>query len=306
MLIFAVVSALPGDYVDMLMGKSGMEGFDREMVESNLGLDAPKIVQYARWMGFAPQKDGSFSGILQGNFGKSWWQGTSVLKLMATKWPITFELGILGLLIAQVIALPIGIYSAIRQDLVGDYLGRSLAILFISVPGFWLGTLIIVLPAIWWKAMPSLVLIRLGDDPIGNLKMFILPAIVLGMSMCGVIMRLSRTMMLEVLRQDYIRTAWAKGLKENAIVKRHALKNAFIPVVTMIGINARVLIGGTVIIEQIFMLPGMGRLIIEATNQRDAPLMMGAMMFFAVALSLLNLFVDVMYAFLDPRTDLGS
>ncbi len=298
---FFLLRVLPGDIVDAKMFAAGFAGLDREMVELQLGLDKPLIVQYGRWLGVAPQMDGSFSGILQGDLGDSWWRASSVSTLVAATWPVTLQLGVMALIISQLIALPIGIYSAIRQDTWGDYVGRSFAILCISLPAFWLGTLIIVFPSIWWNYMPPIMLIPFAEDPIGNLRMFIAPAIVLGMAMTGIVMRMTRTMMLEVLRQDYVRTAWAKGLKERIVIIRHALKNALIPVVTLLGIHMPIMIGGTVIIEQIFMLPGMGRLIIDASFNRDYPLISGIIFLFSITLVLINLVVDLTYAYLDPR-----
>ncbi|MBA7668999.1 Glutathione transport system permease protein GsiC [subsurface metagenome] len=281
-LVFLVMRILPGNIVAALMpGELLIDPLlvarQKAEIEHELGLDAPLIVQYGRWMGITPQADGSFSGLFQGDFGTSWWRKMPVLGLIALKWPVTLELGILGLIITQLIAWPIGIYSALRQDKWGDYVGRSFAILCVSVPGFWLGTMIIVFPAIWWGYMPPIMLIHFTEDPIGNLRMFIVPALVLGMSMAGVIMRLTRSMMLEVLRQDYIRTAWAKGL------------------------HVPILVGGTVIIEQIFCLPGMGRLLITAVERRDCPLANGIMVFIGVSLVVVNLLVDLTYAYLDPR-----
>ncbi len=274
---------------------------DREMIEKMLGLDAPFVVQYGRWLGVVAQPDGRVGGVLQGDFGVSWWTRKKVVALMLERWPVTIELGLLGLLIAQVIALPIGAISALRQDRVADYLGRSLAILLMSVPGFWVGTLIVVFPSIWWGTMPPIMYIHFRDDPLGNLGMIFAPAIVLGMGLAGLTMRMTRTMMLEVLRQDYIRTAWAKGLSERAVVARHTVKNALIPVVTIVGLQVPILMGGTVIIEQIFSLPGMGRLTLEATLHRDQPLIAGSLLIFAVGLVLVNLAVDLAYSFLDPR-----
>jgi peptide/nickel transport system permease protein len=207
----------------------------------------------------------------------------------------------MGLVVAQLIALPIGIYSALRQDTLGDYISRSFAILCISIPNFWVATLIIVFPALWWGYMPSIMLIRFSESPIGNLGMFIIPAIVLGMGLSGMTMRMTRTMMLEVLRQDYIRSAWAKGLTEGVVVLRHAVKNAAIPVVTIIGLQVPILIGGTVVIEQIFSLPGMGRLLTSAMQDRDEVLISGLILVFACAVMVLNLLVDLTYAYLDPR-----
>jgi len=300
-LIFFVVRLMPGDIIDTIRAADPEAEVDRAQIERELGLDAPALVQYGRWMGVVPQMDGSFSGIFQGDLGASWWRRMSTVKLIALSWPVTLQLGLMGLIIAQLIALPIGIYSALRQDKWGDYIGRSFAILCISIPGFWLGTLVIVFPSIWWGYMPPIMLIPFTEDPIGNLRMFIVPAIVLGMGMAGITMRMTRTMMLEVLRQDYIRTAWAKGLRERVVIMRHALKNALIPVITLVGLQLEVLIGGTVIIEQIFVLPGMGRLLLSSVLKRDEPLASGVILFFAGALVLINLMVDLTYAYLDPR-----
>ena len=300
-IVFTLTSLIPGDIVTSIQARIPEELIDRAALEKRLGLDRPLLIQYARWLGVMRSVDGSFSGLLQGNLGVSWWRSDSVGSLVSLKWPVTIELGLLGLIVAQLIALPIGIYSAVRQNKLGDYVARTFAILCISVPGFWLGTLIIVFPAIWWGYMPPLMLIRFADDPIGNLKMFIIPAIVLGMAMSGFTMRMTRTMMLEVLRQDYIRTAWAKGLKEFTVVRRHALKNALIPVVSGIGLQVPVIIGGTVIIENIFNLPGMGRMIFDAIAQRDEPLVCGVAIIFAAGLVIINLIVDITYGFLDPR-----
>ena len=301
-IVFFLVDLMPGDGVDAMLAQGGVDmEFDREALEAILGLDAPKIVQYGRWLGIAPQKDGGFRGILQGDFGVSWRERIPVLELLALKYPVTIELGILALLIAQAIALPIGILSALRQDKWPDYVARSIAILFISLPGFWVGTMVIVIPSILWGYMPPIMLIRFFDDPIGNLKMFVVAAVVLGMSMTGMTMRMTRTMMLEVLRQDYIRTAWSKGLREKVITIRHALKNALIPVVTIIGFQVPILVGGTVIIERIFNLPGVGSLLIGGAQERDQPLVSGVLLFFGAALVLINLLVDLTYGFLDPR-----
>jgi peptide/nickel transport system permease protein len=218
-----------------------------------------------------------------------------------SRWPVTFELGIMAFLITQIVALPIGIYSALRQDTWGDYLGRSFAILCIAIPGFWLATLVVVYPAIWWRYSPPLMYIHFSQDPIGNLKNFIIPAIVLGISGAGSNMRLMRTMMLEVLRQDYIRTAWSKGLRERVVVLRHALKNALIPVVTMAGGQLTIIVSGAVIIENIFGLPGLGQLLTNATSNRDYTVVSAVVLITAVVLVFINLLTDLSYGFLDPR-----
>jgi len=295
LIVFFVIRLVPGDVIDLMISThdvSASAELDREMLEKALGLDVPIHIQYGHWMG---------NIILHGDLGNSLWKATPVVDEINARYPVTIELGILALVVALIIAFPIGIYSAIRQDNAGDYIGRSFAILCIAVPSFWLGTMVVVFPSLWWGWSPPIELIRFNKEPIGNLQQFIVPAVVLGMALSGVTMRMTRTMMLEVLRQDYIRTAWAKGLTERVIIIRHALKNALIPVVTLIGLQMPVLVGGTVIIEQIFCLPGVGLLILEATTQRDYPIVTGAMLFFACVVLIINLIVDISYAYLDPR-----
>jgi peptide/nickel transport system permease protein len=171
----------------------------------------------------------------------------------------------------------------------------------VAVPYFWLGTLVIVFPSLWWGWSPPLTLIPFKENPIGNVGMFIVPAILLGMALSGVTMRMTRTMMLEVMRQDYIRTSWAKGLKEQVVVVRHALKNALIPIVTIVGLQMPIVLGGTVVIEQIFSLPGIGRLLLDAVADRDYIMVSGIMFVYAIGLVLINLIIDITYAYLDPR-----
>ncbi len=309
LIIFLLIRLIPGNIIDLMviemgggMGATGGGGeVDRAAIEKALGLDVSLMHQYGRWMGVIPQADGSFSGILQGDLGNSLRSGLPVATDIALRWPVTLQLGLMGMIIAQLIALPIGVYSAIRQDKWGDYIGRSFAILCISIPAFWVGTMAIVFPSIWWGYMPPIMLVPFTENPIGNLQQLITPAVVLGMAMCGGTMRMTRTMMLEVLRQDYIRTAWAKGLMENVITLRHALKNALIPVVTIVGMQVPILIGGTVIIEQIFAVPGMGRLIIRAILLRDYTIVSGAILILSLGVVSINLIVDLTYGFLDPR-----
>jgi peptide/nickel transport system permease protein len=188
-----------------------------------------------------------------------------------------------------------------RQDTAGDYIGRSFSILMLAVPSFWMGTMVMVFPSIWWGWSPEVKFVPFRESPLQNLSQMILPAIILGTSLSAVTMRLTRTMMLEVLRQDYIRTAWAKGLSEKLVVSRHALRNALIPVVTLIGLQAELLIGGAVIMEQIFVIPGMGLLLLDAVNQRDYPVITGVFLIVGVAVMVINLLIDLSYGLLDPK-----
>jgi peptide/nickel transport system permease protein len=253
-------------------------------------------VQYLRWAGAA----------LRGDLGRSLWQNTPVTTQLLERLPVTFELGLLALIVALCVAIPIGVYSATRQDTAGDYVTRSFSILMLAIPGFWLGTLVMVFPSIWWGWSPEIKYVPFGQDPMRNLTQMIVPGIILGTSLSAVTMRLTRTMMLEVLRQDYIRTALAKGLSERLVVARHALRNALIPVVTLIGLQAPLLIGGAVIMEQIFVIPGMGLLLLEAVGQRDYPIITGVFLVLGVSVMLINLLVDLSYGLLDPRIRYGS
>jgi peptide/nickel transport system permease protein len=294
LIVFFIIRLIPGNIVDLIAGQMAQFGkpFDRNLVKRSLGLDVPIYVQYGRWIG---------NILLHGDFGTSLWRGTAVAKEVLSRWPVTLEVGLLGLVISQIIALPIGVLSAIRQDTWGDFAARSFAIFLMAVPGFWIATMIVVFPSIWWGWSPPITLIPFSKNPVGHIKMFIIPAIVVGMEIAGVVMRMTRSMMLEVLRQDYVRTAWAKGLRERVVVVRHALKNALIPVIILIGLQAPILVGGVVVIEQIFDLPGLGRLLIESVSYRDYTMIMGIMLFFGVGMVLINLVVDMTYGLLDPR-----
>lgn len=292
LIVFLAVRAIPGDIIDQMLAQNDISsGQDREKIEAALGLDRPIHEQYFRWLGAAAQ----------GDLGASLWTNTPVSSLIAERLPITFELGFLALLVSITVAIPIGIYSAIRQDTAGDYLARSFSIIMLSVPSFWLGTLVMVFPSVWWRWSPELEFTGFFDDPLRNLGHMLPPAILLGLSLSAVTMRMTRTMMLEVLRQDYIRTARAKGLRESVVIFRHALRNSLIPVVTLIGLQAPLLIGGAVVMEQIFVIPGMGLLLLEAVAQRDYPIISGIFLVVGVGVLLINLAVDLSYGFLDPR-----
>jgi peptide/nickel transport system permease protein len=304
-LVFLLTRFIPGDVIDMMLAQMNTSGTAAEMTRENLekalGLDAPIHIQFFRWLGIAPQETGEFQGLFEGNLGKSLWKNEDVIKLIVERLPISIELGLIAIITALLISFPIGIYSAIRQDTVGDYFSRSLAIIFISVPSFWVATLIFVYPPIWWGWSPPTEYIPLTKDFFGNLGQFIIPGFITGMMMGGTLMRMIRTMMLETLRQDYIRTAWAKGLKERAVIMGHALKNALLPVVTIVGSMIPMVIVGEVIMEQIFALPGVGILTFQALSQRDYPLIQGINIFLAVVVLLSNIVVDLTYAWIDPR-----
>jgi len=290
--VFFVIRLLPGDILQIMADEQSFQSEKTvEIIKHELGLDVPIHVQYGRWIW----------GLLRGDLGNSLWTERPVVDTLMKKLPVSFELGVLALIIGLLLAIPIGIISAVRQDSIGDYIGRAIAITFISLPSFWVGTLVMVLPSIWWHWSPPMEYKSFFENPSQNIVMFIIPATILGMLMSGVIMRMTRTMMLEVLRQDYIRTAWAKGLKERVVIIRHALKNAMIPIVTIVGLRAPVLIGGSVILENIFNLPGIGRLLINRIWDRDYTILSGINLMIATMIMFINLVVDVVYAYLDPR-----
>jgi|TARA_B100000768_G_scaffold180923_1_gene202191 peptide/nickel transport system permease protein len=283
---------IPGDVIDLMLAQNDIStGNDRAVIEAALGLDQPIYIQYFVWV----------VDVLSGDLGRSLWQNTPVTEQLALTLPITFELGFLALLVALSVAIPIGIYSAMRQDSMGDYITRSFSLLMLAVPSFWLATLVMVFPSVWWRWAPPLQYTPFLEDPVANLAHMSVPAILLGLSLSAVTMRMTRTMMLEVLRQDYIRTARAKGLKENIVIVRHALRNCLIPVVTLVGLQAPLLIGGAVILEQIFVIPGMGLMLLEAVFQRDYPVVTGVFLVVGVSILLINLVVDLTYSLLDPK-----
>ena len=273
-LVFLSLRFIPGDVIDIMQARMEsdemMTALDREAMERQLGLDVPVYVQYGRWMGGI---------LLHGTLGNSLIAGYRIEERMLGRLPVTIELGVLAIVIGLLIALPVGIYSAIRQDTVTDYVGRTIAISGMAMPNFWLALMVMIFPAIWWGWSPPTELIPFTKDPLGNLGVFIIPSLILGTAASAGTMRMTRTMMLEVLRQDYVRTAWAKGLKERVVIMRHAIKNALVPVVTLIGMQLPLLVGGSVIIENIFNLPGLGRLMVIALNSRDYPVVSGINLF---------------------------
>ena len=294
-MVFLSVRFLPGDVIDVMLGRMEWQaagGIDRAALERRLGLDVPVWVQYGRWMG------GLF---LRGSLGESLMGGWPIKERILGRLPVTAELGVLAIVIGLIIALPVGIYSAVRQYTAADYVGRSVAIMGLATPNFWLGTMVMIYPAIWWAWSPPMEFHSLSEDPLGNLGMFLIPSLILGTYLSASTMRMTRTMMLEVLRQDYIRTAWAKGLLERSVILRHAVKNAIIPVVTLVGMQLPILVGGAVIIENIFNLPGLGRLMLDALSDRDYPVVSAVNLFFATVVVVVNLLTDLLYASLDPR-----
>lgn len=293
-IIFVAVRVVPGDLVTLKLGDHPTPEARAEM-EEGLGLDRPVVLQYWSWL----------SGVVRGDFGDSLWTTRPVLEEVRRRAPVTLELTILATAISLAIAIPAGLISAVRQNSLVDHLVRLFAIGGLALPNFWLAILVVTLPAIWFNWAPPLTYTPFFDDPLGNVWQMLFPALVLGYFVTAQLTRMTRAVLLETLRQDFVRTARAKGLRERVILNRHALRNALIPLVTVIGNQIAYLIGGTVVIESIFSLPGLGVLVLDALRQRDYPLIQGSILLIAVAVASINLVTDLAYSILDPRIQYG-
>ena len=292
LIVFGLMRVMPGDALTALMAESGNVG-EKELqkLRKDLGLDLPYYQQYLVW---AWQ-------MVSFNPGDSIFTNEPIPVALRKAIPVTLELATLAMILGLVIAIPIGVLSATHQDRFSDYVGRVVAVSGLSMPEFWLGTLVITFAAIWFHWMPPIGYVSFWESPWKNLQQFIVPAAILGFRLSAATMRMTRSTVLEVLREDYVRTAWAKGLAGKIVVYKHALKNALIPVVTIVGGQLGVLLAGTVVVETIFALPGMGRLTVEAILYRDYPVVQTNVMLVAGTLVTLNLLVDMTYAWLDPR-----
>lgn len=293
---FALMRMMPGSAVDMILNKYQTMGFtvDRATVLAQLGMDKPVVQQYFIWL----------FDLLRGDFGDSLFQNQSVLELIAAKMPITLELSLFTLIITNVLSIPLGVITAARQDSIGDYSARLASIVLMAVPTFWLGTLVLIYPAKWWGYAPTITYVSIFDNFAENMKMFLVPAVLGATGQLGMQMRVVRTSLLDVMRQDYVRTAWAKGIKERSVLYGHAFRNSLIPVVTLVGGSVAGLVGGSVILENLFNIPGLGSCMVTALNNYDYPLVQGCVVILAVVVMLINLLVDITYKWCDPRVTL--
>src|SRR6476659_3860709 len=291
-IIFLMVRLLPGDIIDVrLGGDQSATPAMRQQAREQLGLTGSYPEQYWRWA----------SHFVTGDFGFSYRNTQPVSEILIHAVPITLELVILGLLIAVVIGLPLGVLSAVKRDSTHDYLARVGGLIGVSIPSFWLATLLLLFTSRVFHWVPPLTYVPFWEDPVANLSQFILPAIAISVFTLAIVMRMVRATMLEVLGQDYVRTARAKGVRRKVVISRHALRNALIPVVTIVGFEIGILMGGSAIVEIIFGLPGIGNTLINAIFQRDYPVVQGATMLIAFIFIFTNLLVDLLYGGLDPR-----
>jgi peptide/nickel transport system permease protein len=293
-LIFLIMRLLPGDVALYILGSDESSEMNREALQrirSELGLDQPLIVQYGEWVWKA----------LQFDFGNSYWTRQPVIEELGRRYPMTASLAFLSLILGTLIAIPIGVLSALRQDTLVDYGARIFTIAGLSLPSFWLAILIILGLVHYFRWLPPLDYAPFWVDPWLNFKQLVFPALVTGYRLSAIGARMTRSSVLEVLREDYVRTARAKGAREQVVVLKHALKNALLPVITIIGIELLVLFGGLIVVETVFTIPGIGRFLVDAITHRDYPSIQALVFVFAAFVLVINLLVDIVYAILDPR-----
>ena len=293
MIVFVMLRIVPGDVVALIAGDYGAVSPEvKEAMLADFGLDKNIPTQYVNWLG----------KIASADLGTSLISGRSVTSELSNRLPVTLELGILAMIVSASLAIPIGIISAVRQNTAADYVGRSVAIGFLAAPNFWLAILLITFASRYFTwGVPPTTYVGFLDDPIANLKLMAVPALLLGTGLSGSVMRYTRSTILEVLRQDYVRTAYAKGLENRVVIVRHVLRNAMMPVVTVIGLQLPVVIGGTIIIESVYSIPGMGRYYISSINSLDFPVIQAINVVVALFTVFSILLVDLLYSVLNPR-----
>src|SRR5215510_15008489 len=296
-LIFVLMRLAPGNITDIIFESAGyVDEADRKRLEAELGIDKPLVVQYGVWLG----------DLVRGELGKSYRYDLPAWEVIKPRLPVTIELAVLTLGFSVVLGVPFGVISAVRRGKPLDYALRVLSLAGLSMPAFWLAMVIILMLVRSFGWIPSMTYVSPFDDLRANLLQFVLPALAVGYRSSALIMRITRSTMLEVLREDYIRTAWAKGQRGTAVVWRHALKNASLPVVTLIGIEFAFLIGGLIVTETVFNLPGVARYLVDAIQFRDYPIVQNLAMLIAVVVVFANLTVDLLYTWLDPRIKYGG
>lgn len=313
-LTFLTFRIIPGDAAVLICGFSCTPETLRD-IRHDLSLDDPWYEQYGQWLGVVKDSDGKYTGLAEGNLGTSFFTDLSVSTELERRLPVTLELMVLSLGFALLLGIPAGILSAIRPGSAIDFIVRLVSVFWLSIPSFYLAILIIIFGGKWFdwsppnfgtgRAVNFVDVLKGNGSLLTNLETFLLPSLVLAVGIAAVIMRLTRSSMLEVMRNDYVRTAYSKGLRERAVVWRHALKNAMIPVITIIGLQVGALIGGSVLIESVFSLNGMGKYLVIAIAARDLEVVQSLVLIFAASYVLINLFVDISYAWLDPRIRYG-
>ena len=295
-IVFGLMRMVPGDAVDIIVNRMTQSGqmVDEAAIRERLGLDVPAMQQFFNWLG----------SVFRGDLGDSFFQYDSVWNIIKRQLPISLELGVITLILANLISIPLGLFCAAKQDSIPDYVIRIIAVVLMAIPMFWLATLVLFYPAQWWGYAPPVVYVSFFQDPVANLQMFLVPSLLGAFAQAGMQLRTVRTVVLDTMRQDYIRTAYAKGVKQRTILFKHAFRNAMIPVITIIGGSIGALVGGNVILEDIFNIPGIGSTLVTALGQRDFPLVQGCVLIMSVFVMIVNLVIDIAYKWIDPRVTL--
>lgn len=297
LVVFIMMRSLPGDAVDTLLYKlqaAGDLNATRESVEAQLGMDESGFKQFFKWLG----------QLCRGDLGHCLFQNETVAGCIGRQIVPSLELGFLILIISNLISIPLGVYCAAHQDSISDVAIRVISLLLMSIPVFWIATIVLIYPALWWRWAPPTEYVHFFDAPLQNLKMFIVPAVLGALTNCGMQLRYVRTVTLDTMRADYVRTARAKGVKNRRVLFHHALRNALLPVITLIGGSVSALVGGSVILEGLYSIPGIGALVVTALGNRDYPLVQGCVLVFSFIVMIINVIVDVLYKVFDPRVTL--
>lgn len=295
-IVFVLMRLVPGSAVDMMVYRLNSAGIavDAAAVEQMLGMDKPAVQQFFIWVW----------DLCHGDLGDSLFQYESVWNCIRRQLPVSLELGIITIIFTNLISIPLGLYCAARQDSISDYVLRIVSVILMSIPTFWVASLVLVYPAVWWGYAPPATYVSIGENFWQNMRMFLVPSLVGAIMQAGMQLRMVRTSVLDVMRQDYIRTAWSKGVKERTVLFRHAFRNSMIPIITMIGGSVGGLIGGSVIMETLFNIPGIGNQLVTALNQRDYPVVQGCVLIFSLFVMFINIVVDMAYKWIDPRVEL--
>lgn len=295
-IVFGLMRMIPGDAVDIIVNRMTQSGqmVDEAAIRERLGLDVPAMQQFFNWL----------ASVFRGDLGDSFFQYDSVWNIIKRQLPISLELGVITLILANLISIPLGLFCAAKQDSIPDYVIRIIAVVLMAIPMFWLATLVLFYPAQWWGYAPPVVYVSFFQDPVANLQMFLVPSLLGAFAQAGMQLRTVRTVVLDTMRQDYIRTAYAKGVKQRTVLFKHAFRNAMIPVITIIGGSIGALVGGNVILENIFNIPGIGSTLVTALGQRDFPVVQGCVLIMSVFVMIVNLVIDIAYKWIDPRVTL--
>ena len=297
LVVFIMMRSLPGSAVDALMYKmqaAGNANATVEDVEAMLGLDQPAAKQFLFWLW----------GVCRGDLGHCFFRNETVGEVIGRQIVPSLELGFLTLIISNLISIPLGVFCAAHQDTISDHGIRMISLLLMSIPVFWIATIVLIYPALWWRWSPPTEYVRFFEAPLENLKMFIVPAILGALTNCGMQLRYVRTVTLDTMRADYVRTARAKGVKERRVLYRHALRNAMLPVITLVGGSLSALVGGSIILESLYSIPGIGALVVTSLANRDYPLVQGCVLVFSFIVMVINVIVDLLYKKFDPRVTL--